>query len=116
VAARSLSVRVVSPQATVFQGEASSVVAPAWDGQVGILPGHSPLLSLLGGGMLSVTEVGGNVRQFFVNRGVMKVDSDTVTVLSEYAGDGPPAGFDAGDAWMDAEEFEVGADGDESGA
>ena len=36
-----LNVRVVSPDKIVFEGEASALVAPAWDGQVGILPGQS---------------------------------------------------------------------------
>jgi F-type H+-transporting ATPase subunit epsilon len=112
--ARSLTVRVVSPQATVFQGEARSLVAPAWDGQVGVLPGHSPFLSLLGGGVLSVTEVGGGVRSFFVNRGVIKVDQDQVTILSEYAGSEPPAGYDPGAAWLDAEDLEASPSGSES--
>lgn len=112
MAARALTVRVVSPLATVFQGEALSVVAPAWDGQVGVLPGHSPFLSLLGGGVLSITEVGGTVQTFFVNRGVLKVDSDQVTVLSEYAGDGPPEGFDPGSAWLDSESLAAPAKGD----
>ena len=46
----SLKVRVVSPERTVFDGEAAAIVAPMWDGQVGILPGHAPLLALIGAG------------------------------------------------------------------
>ena len=45
-----LSVRVVSPEKVVFEGDARALVAPAWDGKVGILPGHAPFLSLLGAG------------------------------------------------------------------
>jgi len=87
----SLSVRVVSPQKVVFEGEASALVAPAWNGQVGVLPGHAPMLSLLGAGELSVDRPGGGSDTFHVAGGVLKVERDTVTLLTEYAGDQPPA-------------------------
>jgi len=101
-----LSLRVVSPVKTVFEGDAASVVVPAWDGKVGILPGHAPFMALLGGGNLDVDLPGGGSRRFFVVRGVVKVERNQVTVLSEYAGDGPPEGFEGRDAWLDPEEFE----------
>lgn len=87
----SLSVRVVSPQKIVFEGEASALVAPAWDGQVGILPGHAPMLALLGSGELNVDRPAGGSDTFFVAGGVLKVERNTVTLLTEYAGDVPPA-------------------------
>ncbi len=87
----SLKVRVVSPDQTVFEGEASAVVAPAWDGQIGVLPGHAPLLSLIGSGVLNVDRPGGGTDSFPVAGGVMKVEGNTVTLLTEYAGGDPPA-------------------------
>jgi F-type H+-transporting ATPase subunit epsilon len=88
--ASNLSVRVVSPAKEVFNGEAASLVAPAWDGMVGILPGHAPMIALLGHGELAVDVPGGGSQSFYVAGGVMKVEVDEVTVLTEYAGDGPP--------------------------
>lgn len=85
-----LKVRVVSPATTVFEGDAASVVAPAWDGDVGILPSHAPLMTLLGVGELSVDLPGGGSEVFQVAGGVMKVEADQVTVLTEYAGTEPP--------------------------
>ncbi len=87
----SLNVRVVSPDKIVFEGEASALVAPAWDGQVGILPGHAPMLALLGSGRLDVERPGGGSDSFHVAGGVLKVERNTVTLLTEYAGDEPPA-------------------------
>jgi F-type H+-transporting ATPase subunit epsilon len=87
----SLNVRVVSPAKIVFEGEASAMVAPAWDGQVGILPGHAPMLALLGSGAVNVERPGGGSDTFYVAGGVLKVERDTVTLLTEYAGDEPPA-------------------------
>lgn len=86
-----LNVRVVSPEKVVFDGQAASLVAPAWDGQVGVLPGHAPMLVLLGAGELAVDRPGGGSDSFHVAGGVLKVERDTVTLLTEYAGDEPPA-------------------------
>ena len=85
----SLKVRVVSPEQIVFDGEASALVAPAWDGKVGILPGHAPMLALIGVGELSVDRPGGGSDTFHVAGGVLKVERNTVTLLTEYAGDEP---------------------------
>lgn len=85
-----MHVRVVSPDRIVFEGDASAMVAPAWDGAVGILPGHAPMLSLIGSGELSVERPGGGSDTFHVAGGVLKVENDQVTLLTEYAGDEPP--------------------------
>ncbi|HZD05679.1 MAG TPA: ATP synthase F1 subunit epsilon, partial [Longimicrobiales bacterium] len=79
-----LSVRLVSPERTVFKGDATSVVVPAWDGMVGILRGHAPMITLLGHGELVVDVAGGGSATFYVAGGVMKVEDDRVTILTEY--------------------------------
>jgi F-type H+-transporting ATPase subunit epsilon len=90
--ADTIHVRVVSPEKVVFEGDASALVVPAWDGKVGILPGHAPLLALLGGGELSVEVPKGGSRNYHVSGGVVMVEGGAVTVLAEYAGTEPPAG------------------------
>ena len=90
MAAEALSVRVVSPEREVFRGSAAGVVAPAWDGMVGILPGHAPLITLLGHGVLAVDLPDGGSERFHVAGGVLKVEGDEVVILTEYAGDEPP--------------------------
>lgn len=87
--ADTIHVRVVSPEKMVFEGDASAVVAPAWDGQVGILPGHAPLMALLGTGELSVEVPGGGSKRYHVAGGILKVEASQVTVLTEYAGSEP---------------------------
>ena len=49
-----LNVSVISPEKTMFEGSVDSVVAPAYDGEVGILPGHAPMMTLLGKGTLKL--------------------------------------------------------------
>jgi F-type H+-transporting ATPase subunit epsilon len=85
-----LEVRVVSPDRVVFEGDASAVVAPAWDGHVGILRGHTPMLTLIGAGEMNIDRPGGGSDSFYVVGGVLKVERDRVTLLTEYAGDEPP--------------------------
>lgn len=90
MAERVLHVRVVSPERVVHEGEASSLVVPAWDGKLGVLPGHAPFLGLLGAGEFSIDLPGGGSRTFHVAGGVIKIERNQVTVLTEYAGEGPP--------------------------
>ena len=88
-----LQVRVVSPEKVVYSGEASSLVAPAWDGQVGILPSHAPMIVLLGMGKLTIDRVGGGAEDWYVAGGVLKVEKNQVVVLTEYAGREPAVNF-----------------------
>jgi F-type H+-transporting ATPase subunit epsilon len=79
-----MKVSVISPEKTIFDGEADSVVVPAWDGQLGVMKGHAPMLVLLGEGELRVT-TGGSEEKFQISGGFMQVADDVVTVLSERA-------------------------------
>lgn len=99
--AGSLNVRLVSPQETVFEGTAASLVAPAWDGKVGILPGHAPMITLLGAGDLTLTLPDGGEETFYVAQGVMQVEDNEVTILSELVGFGVPEAFQPSEAWPD---------------
>jgi F-type H+-transporting ATPase subunit epsilon len=84
MAASTLKVAVISPERTIFEGEADMVVAPAWDGELGVLRGHAPMLVLLGAGDLRITS-GSKEQRFRVEGGFMQVADDVVTVLSERA-------------------------------
>jgi F-type H+-transporting ATPase subunit epsilon len=77
-----LRVFVISPEASLYEGEASSVVAPAFDGEVGILTGHAPMMTLLGKGQLVVSN-GGAEKRFSIEGGFMQVLSNEVRVMTE---------------------------------
>lgn len=79
-----LSLALITPESTVYEGEADMVVVPAWDGEVGILRGHAPMMALLGEGELRVAKDGAETT-FFVSGGFMQVADDVVSVLSERA-------------------------------
>jgi F-type H+-transporting ATPase subunit epsilon len=78
-----LKVSVISPEAVLFEGETDSVVAPAYDGEIGILTGHAPLMALLGNGELRLGAGGGP--RFNVSGGFMQVFSDDVRIVTEKA-------------------------------
>ena len=77
-----LKVSVISPEATLFEGEAPSLVAPAFDGEVGILPSHAPMVTTLGKGTLRIGEGGAS---FAVEGGFLQVVDDVVRVVTEKA-------------------------------
>ena len=79
-----LHVSVITPEATVYEGDADQVIAPAWNGSLGILRGHAPLMALLGTGTLRI-EHGGKSTSYTVSGGFLQVVDNTVTVLSERA-------------------------------
>jgi F-type H+-transporting ATPase subunit epsilon len=79
-----LKVSVISPEAVLFEGETDSVVAPAYDGEIGILTGHAPLMALLGNGELRLGG-GGSGRRFSVSGGFLQVLNDDVRVVTEKA-------------------------------
>jgi len=75
-----MHVTVISPERSVFDGPAETVVAPAYDGLVGILPRHAPFMTLLGTGTLTVRQAG-QANQFNVAGGFLQVVGDTVRVV-----------------------------------
>jgi F-type H+-transporting ATPase subunit epsilon len=82
-----LKVSVISPEKLLFEGTVDSVVAPAYDGQVGILPGHAPMMTLLGKGTLRLGPEG-SAGRFAVEGGFLQVVDDAVRVVTERATQG----------------------------
>ena len=79
-----MHVVVVTPERTLYDGHASAVVAPAYDGLVGILPRHAPFLCLLGTGPLVVRSAEGD-RRFAVAGGFVQVVDNMVRLVAERA-------------------------------
>lgn len=79
-----MTVSVISAEATLFEGQATAVVAPAFDGEVGILTNHAPMITALGTGTLRV-EDGASTRRFSVAGGFLQVVDNQVRVVTEQA-------------------------------
>jgi F-type H+-transporting ATPase subunit epsilon len=78
-----MQVTVISAEAAMFDGEADAVVAPAFDGEVGILPNHAPFMTLLGEGTLTVRRAG-SASRFVVRGGFLQVVDNRVRVVAEH--------------------------------
>src|SRR5712691_8028318 len=79
-----LHLEVVTPERRVLEESVNSVTVPGRGGEMGILPGHSPLISELQAGVLSYTEEGSTFK-LHVSGGFVEVNDDRVAVLAEVA-------------------------------
>lgn len=82
--ARDLLVELVTPEKTVLSERADFVVLPAFEGEMGVLPGHEPYLVQLRPGGLRVRR-DGQARVFAVSGGFAEVLADKVSVFAETA-------------------------------
>lgn len=76
-----LSVHIVSPDATLWHGDADSVSVPAAEGELGIRPGRQPVLAVLRPGTVRIAVVGGETEQVEIQGGFVSVDEDAITVV-----------------------------------
>jgi F-type H+-transporting ATPase subunit epsilon len=97
----SLTLRVLAPDQSVFDGNADEVILPSTTGQLGILPGHVSLLTALDFGVLRVRE-GNGWKAIALQGGFAEVDSDEVTVLVNAAELGSSINAEAAGKELDA--------------
>src|SRR5882757_10231953 len=82
--AEQLQLEVVTPERRLLSEQVNSVTVPGRGGELGILPGHAPLISELQTGVLSYNE-DGTTFQMLVSGGFVEVNDDKVSVLAEIA-------------------------------
>lgn len=75
---------VVTPEHTALEEKADFVALPLYDGEIGILPGHSPMIGRLGYGEMRI-QVGGQERRYYIDGGFVQVANDVVSVLTDRA-------------------------------
>ena len=80
-----IQVDIVSAEKEIFSGEAQMVFAPAVMGEVGISPGHAPLVTRMTPGEVRVKDSNGNELAFYVSGGLLEVQPRIITVLSDTA-------------------------------
>ena len=83
-----MKLEFVTPNGILFSGEVRSVVLPAFDGYMGVLPGHIPYVALLKRGILTLTSDYG-IESFQIETGFAKIENDHVVVLAESIGKVP---------------------------
>ncbi|KQM84028.1 F0F1 ATP synthase subunit epsilon [Agromyces sp. Leaf222] len=80
-----LKVSVVSADREIWSGEASMVVARTVEGQIGILPGHEPMLAVLAAGEVRVSLPDGEKITANAEDGFLSVQSNTVQIVASRA-------------------------------
>jgi F-type H+-transporting ATPase subunit epsilon len=80
-----LNVQLVAADRSVWSGEATIVIARTVDGDLGVLPGHEPMLAELASGVVLVRTTEGDVVAAAVHGGFISVENDTVSLLAEVA-------------------------------
>jgi F-type H+-transporting ATPase subunit epsilon len=80
-----LHFELVSPERLLFSGDVAEVDIPGTDGDMGILPGHAPVLSTLRPGVITMTKDDGTKERIFVRGGFAEVNPQGLTVLAEVA-------------------------------
>jgi F-type H+-transporting ATPase subunit epsilon len=83
--ANTIHVDVVSAEESIFSGEATFVALPGEAGELGIYPRHTPLITRIRPGAVRIETVGGGEEFVFVAGGILEVQPNTVTVLSDTA-------------------------------
>lgn len=77
-------IEIVSAEKEIFSGKATMLFAPAIEGEIGVAPGHTPMVSLLGPGEVRV-QTGDEESSFYVSGGLIEIQPTVVTVLSDTA-------------------------------
>lgn len=78
-------VDIVSAEREIFSGQAEMIFAPAVLGEVGIAPGHAPMLTRLGPGEVRLKLAENKEQAFYVSGGILEVQPRIVTILSDTA-------------------------------
>jgi F-type H+-transporting ATPase subunit epsilon len=80
-----MQVELVAADRLVWSGEATMVIARTTEGDVGILPNHAPMLSLMVDGIVDVTTADGETWIAAVDAGFLSVANNRISILSEHA-------------------------------
>ena len=76
---------IVSAEKAIFSGLMEQLIVPGELGELGIIPGHAPLLTMIKPGDLLVTRPGGAEEVYYISGGMLEVQPYTVTVLADVA-------------------------------
>jgi F-type H+-transporting ATPase subunit epsilon len=80
-----IQVEVVSAEESIFSGQAKFVALPGESGELGILPGHIPLITRIKPGAVRIEKADGGEEFVFVAGGILEVQPKLITVLSDTA-------------------------------
>ncbi len=80
-----MKMEIVTPHGVIFDGDVKSVTLPGSEGEFGVLPEHSSLVTTLKSGVIEIEKADGSKELVAINWGHAKVDSDKITILADGA-------------------------------
>ncbi len=80
-----VDLEIVSPEKLLLSRPVEMVVLPAYEGEMGVLPGHAPMIVLLRGGTIRLYENGNVTERLYVSGGFAEVTPERVTILATEA-------------------------------
>lgn len=85
MAAMTVHLDVVSAEETLFSGRVETLQVTGSEGELGIYPGHAPLITAIRPGMVRLVKQHGHEEHFFINGGMLEIQPGNVTVLADVA-------------------------------
>ena len=82
---KTLHVELVAADRAVWSGDAKMVIAKTVEGEIGLLPGHEPMLAILGSGEVRITLQTGESIKATADDGFLSVEHDVVTIVARAA-------------------------------
>ena len=80
-----LQCRIVSAREQIYDGEITMLIATGSEGEIGVLAGHTPMITLLKPGSMRLQTPDGNEEVIYVSGGVLEIQPKLVTVLADTA-------------------------------
>lgn len=81
--ADTIQVDIVSAEESIFSGRAKLLVAPGTEGELGVLPGHAPLLTMIEPGEIRLIKLDGSEEVYYVSGGFLEVQPTIATILAD---------------------------------
>lgn len=85
MSAKTMQVDLVAADAAIWSGQAKLVVAKTVEGEIGLMPGHEPMLAILASGEVRITLEDGDVIKASAEQGFLSVEHNVVTVVARSA-------------------------------
>jgi F-type H+-transporting ATPase subunit epsilon len=80
---RTFYCEIDTPDGPVLGQDLAGVKLPLYDGYIGILANHAPITAVLGTGLVTMTQAGGDVSELFLSRGFLRFDDNALAILAE---------------------------------
>ena len=78
-----MNIEIITPEKTLFEGEIKSVKVPGRKGEFQVLKDHAPVVSTLGKGPVTITEMSGNTTVFDIEGGIVELRKNKIILLLE---------------------------------